>query len=359
MQTDPPDESLTPPLVPGISRAAVVSFLLGLASPFFLILTGIPAVWIGLNAVRAVNAAEGRLRGRRLAVAGMVLGGAGCAAAVLGLLVIVFFTLHVRSQRLECENNLRRIGAAVLNYHTTNGAFPPGTLPNAGLPPDKRLSWLSALPPFLEQKTRDAERMRSLGGQLDPALAWDAGPNAAVAHTVAPVCVCPAHAGADPNLAPGHTDYVGLAGVGPDAATLPLSDPNAGMFGYDRTVKRSDLTAGTSETLMATETGRANGPWTAGGPPTVRGVDPADAPYIGPGRAFGGLHAGGLNVLFADGSAEFMQDGVSPHVFEMLNAPSAGWRIAGPLNGHIWKRWCVIRRVTDGIDRGASWPTNG
>ncbi len=217
-----------------------------------------------------------------------------------------------------------------LNYHTTNGAFPPGTLPNAGLPPDKRLSWLSALPPFLEQKTRDAERMQSLYGKLDPSLAWDAGPNAAVAHSVAPVCVCPAHAAADPNLTPGHTDYVGLAGVGPDAATLPLSDPNAGMFGYDRTVKRDDVTAGTSETLMATETGRANGPWTAGGPPTVRGVDPADAPYIGPGRAFGGLHPGGLNVLFADGSAEFMQDNVSPQFFETLTRLHRGAAAPAP-----------------------------
>ncbi len=318
MRSGPSEESLNdpPPTAPALSRAAVVSFLLGLASPIFLFLTGIPAIWIGLNAVRAVHRAEGRLRGRRLAVAGMVLGGAGCIAAVLGLLMVVFYTLRVRSQQLECENHLRRLGAAVLNYHTTHDTFPPGTLPNPGLPPEKRLSWLSALPPFLEQKTRDAERMQSLYGQLDPSLAWDAGPNAAVAHTTAPVCICPAHAG--PNLAPGHTDYVGLAGVGPDAARLPLSDPNAGMFGYDRIVKRDDLTAGASETLMATETGRANGPWTAGGPPTVRGLDPADALYIGPGRAFGGLHPGGLNVLFADGSAEFMKDDVLPQFFETL-----------------------------------------
>ena len=79
---------------------------------------------------------------------------------------------------------------------------------------------------------------------------------------------------------------------------------------------------------MATETGRDNGPWTAGGPPTVRGVDPADAPYIGPGRAFGGLHPGGLNVLFADGSAEFMQDDVSPQFFETLTRFTAARRPA-------------------------------
>ena len=315
--SDAPETPSTPPAAP-VSRGAVVSFLLGLTAPLFLLLTGIPAVWIGLASLRGVNAAEGRLRGRRLALAGIGLGIAGCVLAVLGLAVVVYVTLHVRSQRLECENNLRRIGAAVGKYYDEHKAFPPGTLPNAGLPPEQRLSWLAALPPYLELKTRDGERMQSLYGQLDRNAAWDAGPNAAVAHSAAPLYVCPAHAGEDPNLAPGHTDYVGLAGVGPNAAELPLSDPNAGLFGYARTVTLNDIQAGTSHVLMATETGRANGPWTAGGPPTVRGVDPADAPYVGPSRAFGGMHPGGLNVLFADGGAEFMADTVSPSFFETL-----------------------------------------
>ena len=74
---------------------------------------------------------------------------------------------------MVCLNNLRQIGGAVLNYHTTNEVFPPGTTPNAALPPDKRLSWLTALPPFMEQKTKDAQTMKGLSDQLDPDLAWD------------------------------------------------------------------------------------------------------------------------------------------------------------------------------------------
>ena len=314
------------PAGPRLSTAALAAFVLGLASPLFLFLSGIPALWIGLTSLRAIHASDGRLRGRRLAAAGMVLGGLGCLAAVLGLLVIVFTTLHVRSQRLECLNNLRQIGGAVLNYQDANKTFPPGTVPNAALPPDKRLSWLTTLPPYLEQKTPAAPTMRALADRLDTSLAWDAGGNATVAHASVPLFHCPADLTHDPRITPGLTDYVGLAGVGADAADLKSGDPGAGVFGYDRTVRSDDLTAGTTHTLLAAETTRDNGPWTAGGPPTLRGVDPDDGAPIGPGRAFGGLHPGGLNVLWADGSAGFMEDTVSPRFFTALTRV---WRGAG------------------------------
>lgn len=303
---------------PRLSAGAVVSLVLGVASLLLLFLTGVPALWVGLQSLRAINASDGRLSGRRLAAAGMVLGGLGCLATVLGLLMIVFTTLQVRSQRLECLNNLRQIGQAVLKYQDTYKTFPPGTVANAALPPDRRLSWLTTLPPYMEQKTPTAQAMQALVDQLDPSLAWDAGGNAAVAHTAAPLFHCPADSLHDPRVTPGLTDYVGFAGVGRDAADLKRGDPMAGVFGYDRTVTPAELTAGTSRTLLVSETTRDNGPWTAGGRPTVRGIDPEDVPIIGPGRAFGGLHPGGLNVLWADGSAGFMEDSISPPLFESL-----------------------------------------
>lgn len=312
---------------PPVSRGAVVALALGLASPVLLFLTGVPALWVGLTSLRAVNAAEGRLRGRRLAATGMALGGLGCAASVLGLLVIVFTTLQVRSQRMECLNNLRQIGDAMLKYEDAHKSFPPGTVANDALPPERRLSWLTTLPPFLDQRTAGAGTMQALGERIDPALAWDEGANAAVARSAAPLFRCPGDGAHDPRVTPGLTDYVGMAGVGPDAADLKRSDPMAGVFGYDRAVAPTELTAGTTRTLIVTETARDNGPWTAGGRPTVRGLDPADRPYIGPGRAFGGMHPGGMNVLWADGSAGFMEEGISPELMETLTRV---WRDGGP-----------------------------
>ena len=42
-----------------------------------------------------------------------------------------------------------------------------------------------------------------------------------------------------------------------------------------------------------------------------------ERPLLGPGRPFGGVHTGGLNVLFADGSVQFVLDAIKPELFEM------------------------------------------
>jgi prepilin-type processing-associated H-X9-DG protein len=111
---------------------------------------------------------------------------------------------------------------------------------------------------------------------------------------------------------------VGLSGIGPGAADLPTEAPRAGIFGYDRRVRVEDLKAGRSCTMLLVETAQDNGPWLAGGPPTVRELAPHEAHYIGPGRPFGGAHAGGLNVLWADASVRWLNDRVPPDDFRAL-----------------------------------------
>ena len=231
--------------------------------------------------------------------------------------LIIFVELRVRSQRVECLNNLRQTGGAVLNYESTNNAFPPGTVPNTALPPDKRLSWLTTLPPFMDQKTKNALAAQSLYEQLDLSLAWDDGGNAAVAHAAAPFAVVPRDPFDDPRLAKGNTSYVGFAGVGRDAAELPRGNPFAGIFGYDRVVRRDDLTAGATQTLLATETARDNGPWTAGGSPTLRGLDRGTRRTSG---RTAPLVACTLtaSTSCADSGADFMTDDTAPGFFETL-----------------------------------------
>src|SRR5439155_13442135 len=114
--------------------------------------------------------------------------------------------------------------------------------------------------------------------------------------------------------APGITTYVGIAGVAPDAASLPRSDPRAGFFGYDRVIDMGYVRAhrGLAQTMMVSERARPAGPWAAGGPATVAGVDLAKWPVVP--EQFGGLHAGGANVLFADGHAVFLSDRATPLV---------------------------------------------
>jgi prepilin-type processing-associated H-X9-DG protein len=138
---------------------------------------------------------------------------------------------------------------------------------------------------------------------------------------------CPAHEAVFD--AAGHelTSYAGVAGLGPDAAELPLEDPRAGIFGYDRLTPLGAITDGTATTMAAAETAESNGPWKAGGPATVRGLDPSRQPYIGPGRQFGGTHRDGAMVAFADGSVRFIRATIDPKVFEALSTIAGGERL--------------------------------
>jgi hypothetical protein len=137
---------------------------------------------------------------------------------------------------------------------------------------------------------------------------------------------------------PALTHYVGVAGLGRDAATLPVTDRRAGFFGYDRTIGPRDVKDGTSNTLMVIETSADNGPWAAGGRATVRGVDPDEAPFIGKGRPFGTIHytprfvgtpQAPVNGALADGSVRCLPESTSARTFEAL-ATIAGGDQVGP-----------------------------
>ena len=124
--------------------------------------------------------------------------------------------------------------------------------------------------------------------------------------------------------------FLGIAGLGIDAPSLPTKHRRAGIFGDDRQVRPPDIKDGTSTTMMLAESDSAQGPWFAGGRWTVRGLDQARQPYIGPNRQFGGHHKGGANVLLADGSLRFVSDSINPKVFEALSTMAGGEKVSVP-----------------------------
>lgn len=293
---------------PHVPASAWLSFALGLASLLLclLALTGVPAFVLGLRSLRAINLSDGRLRGARLAVAGMLLGGTGTVATVVGVAAILIHSGQHASHRVECIDHLRQIGEATNKYADVHGHFPAATQASKDLPPTRRLSWLSEVLPLLADGTPASATYQALAQELVVDRAWDDPVHAKLAKARLRIFVCPAK----PNVPLGTTHYVGVAGVGVEAAELPRSDQRAGMFGYERGVRRPEVTAGISFTMMALETADKNGCWLAGGVPTVRGVDAEVEAYCGPGRAFGGLHAGMTNVLWVDGSVRQVKDDV-------------------------------------------------
>jgi prepilin-type processing-associated H-X9-DG protein len=258
-----------------------------------------------------------------------------CSAAALGLVLataLALVTAREASAKEECRRNLRTLMMSVVGWSEVRGHYPSATVTNKGLPPEKRLSWIVEILSYLEG-----------GGPwlLDPSTAWDEGVNRVAKRQGKPpdglifiegrdkfsYFHCPAHEAVFD--ARGHelTSYVGVAGLGRDAAGSPPGDPRAGFFGFDRLAPLNAITDGTATTMAIAETAESNGPWKAGGPATVRGLDPSRQPYIGQDRQFGGMHRGGAMVAFADGSVRFIRATVDPKVFEALSTIAGGERL--------------------------------
>jgi prepilin-type processing-associated H-X9-DG protein len=246
---------------------------------------------------------------------------------------------RARAEREQCRASLRQIALALGGYQYAHGAFPPGTVPS-GLPPERRLSWCVLILNWSDYQ--------GLVIVFEKDLPWDSARNrlpkieqhsvdgpvqvATLNEPVSflfPTCRTPP-SGSGPGM-PATIPYVGIAGVGTDAAALPRGHPRAGVFGYDRQARTEDITDGASATMMLAETSRSYGPWTAGGPATVRGLDPSRPRYIGGGRQFGGVHRGGAMVAFADGSVRFVRDTIDPKLFEALATIAGGEPV-----GAVW-----------------------
>jgi hypothetical protein len=308
-------------------HAALASFLLGLASLGLGLLTGVPAVWLGLRGLRAVNSSDGQLRGARLAITGMILGALGTTVSLLGFGAIVAVQLRQNSNRVECANHLRAIGVALNKYADVQKRFPPATRDPRRLPPDRRLSWLADIVPLLGEGTAQAGRYQELVKNIDHTAGWAEPSNAAALATPVRLFLCPGQPHYEPHRPPGLTHYVGIAGIDPDAANLPRDDMRAGMFGNDRGVRRREVERGISHTMMVVETAADNGPWLAGGYPTLRGLAPDEEHYLGWGRPFGGMHPRVTNVLWVDGAVRPVADNTLGEVFRAqatLRMPAEG-----------------------------------
>jgi prepilin-type processing-associated H-X9-DG protein len=265
---------------------------------------------------------------RRLCIAlGVAVGALACV-----LLIPVVLSHLPSAEKAQCENNLKLIGLALFNCVSSRRSFPPGTVQDGAesLPPEKRLSWYALISPYIEgnaprfpapSKAWDDEANRYMK-RLDK----DTGGEETLGDDVL-FLRCPSKYPRELSAGLNTTVYVGVAGIGVDSPRLPLDDPRAGIFGYDRATPPERITDGMGNTMAVVETAIILGPWRAGGPATVRGLDPGRQPYIGSGHQFGGLHRGGVMTAFADGSVHFIRDTIDPKVFQALATIAGGEKL--------------------------------
>ncbi|MDB5389338.1 MAG: hypothetical protein JWM11_4984 [Planctomycetaceae bacterium] len=243
----------------------------------------------------------------------------GVVAVLIALLLPAVQQAREAARRTQDKNNMKQIGLALHNYHDTTGSFPQGAKENAELKkPEERLSWLVEILPYLDQA-----QLYNMVKQ-DKGFADEENKNAFSSSLA--VFMNPSQAKFPDLKGYGPTTYVGMAGVGKDAATLKIDDPKAGIFGYDRKTKIRDITDGTSNTIMVTESDKDIGPWANGGPATIRGL--ANKPYINGPDGIGRNGVGGVHVLLADGSVRFVSQNIDNAVLEAL-ATKAGGEVVG------------------------------
>ncbi|MBW3542582.1 MAG: hypothetical protein KY476_20150 [Planctomycetes bacterium] len=210
------------------------------------------------------------------------------------------------------HDRLDALGRRLAQFQLDRGHFPLGTVAADRLAPRDRLSWIAALvaadapaggQPFWDQPWHDPlnDRFvrRPLPEFLNPTVETQTGPNRYPA-----------------------THFVGVAGVGADAAELPIDHPRAGVFGHERTTRMEDISDGAASTmLVAGVTGRL-GAWAGGGSGTVRGF--TREPYVNGPDGFGTGEEHGMMVLMADGSVRRISADTSPLIVRRMAAMADG-----------------------------------
>ena len=247
-------------------------------------------------------------------------------AVLIGLLLPAVQKVRAAAARAQCANNLKQIGLALHNYHDSYGRLPAPR--GAHIAPTYEFTefrgWMCEILPDVEQDNlaRDV--------YTNP---WYTG---FFANFNKPVnnYLCPSDLRNLRNVPNGNgalTSYLGVSGSDNDV-NAQFHGPTNGMFDVSSSgVPLTDVTDGTSNTLMVGERPpTANlflGWWGAsdydtllstrqlygdpfGAPgcvlPGLYGPGSLQGPCNGDGNDFWSFHAGGANWLFGDGAVRFL-----------------------------------------------------
>jgi len=220
-----------------------------------------------------------------------------------------------------------KLGLAARAYSQKEQQFPQGAStrkpsPRRAMrpwPPDQRISWMADLLPYLGYD-RVSQR-------IDRSRSWNDSENLMTASTLIPQFLSPTtphnswyihYPGVEVEVAA--TQYVGLAGIGLDAARYQKGDRSVadklGMFGYDRSTALSDIGDLARTIFMIQAPPTYKSPWLAGGGSTVRGVP--ETGCIQPFVTIGADGKKGTTAVMADGSVRWISSDISDDVFKQL-----------------------------------------
>jgi prepilin-type N-terminal cleavage/methylation domain-containing protein len=284
--------------------------------------------------------------------------------AIIGVLVALLLpavqAARESSRRSRCVNNLKQISLALHNYHDALGSFPPAYLEN--LPLTDRANWITLILPYHEQG--------ALYQLYDPKVSTGGGAtnfqlnqaNVPIMQCPSDVPVAPARYPLDLTIGPWALgNYLANNGLGPMLSEWrpEPSVAKQGMFMVNSRTRAAEVVDGLSNTLMVAEclnipptADRAdwrgnltypeyclfhwNNTPNSSNPDWLRDVlcvSVPRAPCIATHTAFNNrrnivsarsVHAGGVQVALADGSARFLTNVVSLTTWQGLGTPNGG-----------------------------------
>jgi prepilin-type N-terminal cleavage/methylation domain-containing protein len=265
-------------------------------------------------------------------------------AILIGLLLPAVQKVREAANRLKCENNLKQVGLALHNHHDTFQRFPTANSPVFG-------SAFTAILPFVEQ-----DNVRRVYNDTLPPTA---SPNNTVTGLPIQIYICPSMARPPAPPAAYSTHFASYAvcigsndawiAPAPDNGAIVRSNATGSPVIVSTGTTFADITDGISSTIMAGELGFqlkdylfASGPYAG----SVRGGNTSWAfgyasysiastkvhlntilpPMSVTDRlqAFRSDHTAGGNLLFSDGSVQFLRNTINPVSYRALGTRDGG-----------------------------------
>lgn len=276
----------------------------------------------------------------------------------IGLLLPAVQKVRESAARMKCSNNLKQIGTAFHNYHSSFERFPCGFNSTATGVDTESLGpgwgWGAIILPQLEQD--------NLNKLINYTLPIEHATHATVRVQPLSVYRCPSDSppadkftvgnGGTPICDVAFANYVGVGGTF-EVSGFP--DTNTGLMLRDKTLKNkgfrvTDIADGSSNTMLATERQSKLSPQTTWvGAVTGTLVPPINPAFedeeshilcttntgvaadgrtpnnpLGHVEDASSFHTGGVNVLFGDGSVRFVRSTVAPITWEAIGTRAGG-----------------------------------
>lgn len=291
------------PVKPEItSKKAITSLLFGIVSIVFAFLTGIIAIVFGIAALLDITQQGSRLKGKGIAITGIVLGALGCLWTIplilVALLLPAVHQVRAAAQRVTAMNDIRVIALAMHQYSSDHGVMP--------LAPehiDSQLSWRVHLLPYLDEN--------DLYSQFHLDESWNSEHNLKLLEQMPPI-----YQNMSLDLPLGETNYLIPITI-PDSSTD--WQQNRSLFVVGKPGPRiAEITDGTILTIMILEVNASAAvPWTKPNADWV--FDPND-----PLRDLGEVRRNLFLAVMADASVQSIPNDTSPQELKAMFTRDAG-----------------------------------